>query len=66
MIVLLLGLAFAPRLDASSLMSRLLASRFCSYNLVWCLVFSLLFGCAQDLVLLFLVGCKALFEGVGA
>ena len=33
---------------------------------VWCLGFALLLGCAQDLVLLFLVGCKTLCEEVGA
>ena len=33
---------------------------------VWCLGFALLLGCAQDLVLLCLVGCKALCEEVGA
>ena len=33
---------------------------------VWCLGSALLLGCAQDLVLLFLVGCKALCEEVGA
>ena len=33
---------------------------------VWCFGFALLIGCAQDLVLLFLVGCEALCEEVDA
>ena len=33
---------------------------------VWCLGLALLLGCAQGLVLLFLVGCKTLCEEAGA
>ena len=33
---------------------------------VWCLGFAVFVACAQGLVLLFLVGCKALCEEVGA
>ena len=33
---------------------------------VWCLGFAVFWGCALDLVLLLLVGCKALCEEVGA